>query len=152
EGMPALTVSAGVIPDSRIVDTFLDVSQYQDGIAKPGIRVVETQSVGGPWMDEADSVVLGLVQADLADVFPQFKGARILKQVVVRLRGLFSAWPPGERHNGLHTHTSVGNLFLAGDWVCALVRSIFMENAVITGRAAASAVLELEGKGSVPML
>src|SRR5262249_31123397 len=67
EGMPALTVSAGVIPDSRIVDTFLDVSQYQDGIAKPGIRVVETQSVGGPWMDEADSVVLGLVQADLAD-------------------------------------------------------------------------------------
>jgi isorenieratene synthase len=137
----------------RVVDVLIDVTRFQPGVAAGGAVVIETQSyLGKQWMHVPASTVEALVLRDLYDVLPALENAEHIRTVPVRHPGLFTAFAIEFDRFRPSTHTPVRNLYMAGDWVKADEAVMFMENAVVTGRRAASAVLEDRRAGSVPVL
>jgi squalene-associated FAD-dependent desaturase len=83
--------------------------------------------------------VIALALRELAEFFPAVKQASLEKSHVVKeIRATFSAKPGLEAHRPV-SRTSIGNLFLAGDWTRSGWPAT-MEGAVRSGYLAAEAV------------
>jgi zeta-carotene desaturase len=88
--------------------------------------------------------VIALAVRELAEFFPAVAGASLEKSHVVKeIRATFSAKPGLEAHRPLN-RTSIGNLFLAGDWTRSGWPAT-MEGAVRSGYLAAEAVTSAAG-------
>jgi len=93
-------------------------------------------------MPRADVIALAL--QELAEFFPEVRGAKLEKAHVVKeIRATFSAKPGLEAHRP-GNRTKVDNLFLAGDWTKSGWPAT-MEGAVRSGYLAAEAVLAAAG-------
>lgn len=88
--------------------------------------------------------VIALAVRELAEFFPAVKQARLEKSHVVKeIRATFSAKPGLEAHRPV-SRTSLGNLFLAGDWTRSGWPAT-MEGAVRSGYLAAEALTAAAG-------
>ena len=88
--------------------------------------------------------VIGLALRELAEFFPETREARVEKAHVVKeIRAVLSP-RPGLESRRPPARTSIGNLFLAGDWTRQGWPAI-MEGAVRSGYLAAEAVTEALG-------
>jgi zeta-carotene desaturase len=88
--------------------------------------------------------VIGLALRELAEFFPETREARVEKAHVVKeIRAVLSP-RPGLESRRPPARTSIGNLFLAGDWTRQSWPAI-MEGAVRSGYLAAEAVTEAAG-------
>ena len=153
EGAVAPRHRDGFLIGFRIVDSFFDVSAFQPELDRPATLVIETQSyLGSSWMRAPEETIRELVLRDLTEAVPELADAEPAKTVVLRHPGLFTAFGLGFESSRPSTRTPIPNLHLAGDWVRAPQAVMFMENAVVTGRHAASAVLTAEGREPVPVL
>ena len=137
----------------RLVDSFTDLTRIQPELYRPNTTVVETRSyVSQPWMQAPESSVRELVMRDLCEAVPALELSRLLKMKVLRRYQFFTAFGLGFETFRPATRTPIANLLLAGDWVGTPERAVLMENAVLTGRYAAAAVLEAQGLGAVPII
>ncbi len=153
QGDVDLSYQHAMLVGYRIVDAFLDVTRFQPEMRRVGTLVIETQSyLGKLWMQTPDATIRDLVLRDLVEVLPELEDSRPVKTVVIRHRGLVSAFGLGSNAYRPTSSTPLANLYMAGDWVRAPEPVMFVENAVVTGRRAASAILERENCGSVPIV
>ncbi len=137
----------------RAVDAFIDVTQFQKEACQVGNLIIETQSyLGKSWMRVPDAAIRHLVLSDLKEVLPELAKSRSVKTVVIRHPGLFTAFRLGFNTFRPTPCTPVANLYLAGDWIRAPEPVMFMENAVVTSRHAASAILKRENRKPVSIL
>jgi uncharacterized protein with NAD-binding domain and iron-sulfur cluster len=142
QGNVQLTYRELALIGFRVVDALMVVTSFQPEVARSGTVVVETQSyLGRPLLDAPDAVLTELVLRDIADALPPLADAHPAATSIARHRSLFTAFGIGFETDRPGTATPVANLHLAGDWVRAPEATMFMENAAITGRHAASAVL-----------
>ncbi len=89
--------------------------------------------------------LIALAVRELAEFFPAVRQASLEKSHVVKeIRATFSAKPGLERHRPVN-RTSIGNLFLAGDWTRSGWPAT-MEGAVRSGYLAAEAVTAEAGE------
>jgi squalene-associated FAD-dependent desaturase len=106
------------------------------------VQVVVSASRSLTEMPRAD--VIALAVRELAEFFPAVREARLEKAHVIKeVRATFSAQPGLEEKRPL-TETSLGNLYLAGDWTRSGWPAT-MEGAVRSGYLAAEAVTRAAG-------
>jgi isorenieratene synthase len=153
EGSTRLRYHDAMLIGFRIVDAFVDVGNIQPELGQPGMLVIETQSyLGKQWMTAPEATIRELVLRDLAEALPELDDSRPVTTIVTRHPGLFTAFDIGFETSRPPVSTPLSNLYLAGDWVRCPEQVMFMENAVLTGRYAASAVLAAEGLDPVKII
>jgi zeta-carotene desaturase len=107
------------------------------------VQLVVSASRGLTGMARAD--VIELAVSELGEFFPAAREANLLKAHVVKeIRATFSAGPGLEARRPV-SRTSIGNLFLAGDWTRSGWPST-MEGAVRSGYLAAEALTASAGE------
>ena len=137
----------------RIVDSFIDVSRFQREMRNFDTLVIETQSyLAQSWMDASENTIRDLVLRDLRDALPELKDIPFFKSVVIRHPGQFAAFGLGCDTFRPTPCTPITNLYMAGDWIRTPERLMFMENAVVSARRAASAILQSEIQETVPIV
>jgi len=113
------------------------------------VQLVVSASRSLTEMPRADVIALAL--KELAEFFPAAREAKLEKAHVVKeIRATFSARPGLEAHRPVN-HTTVPNLFLAGDWTKSGWPAT-MEGAVRSGYLAAQAVTAAAGAPKVFIL
>ncbi|MBI4602507.1 MAG: FAD-dependent oxidoreductase [Planctomycetes bacterium] len=137
----------------RLVDAFVDVTRIQSDAAAAGEVLLETHTyLGRPWLEKPDDHLRRLILEDLLEALPELRSMTHLRTVVLKHAGLFTAFRPDAGARRPTSRTPIANLHLAGDWVRSPLPVMFMENAVITGKCAASGVLEALGRPPVPII
>ena len=91
-------------------------------------------------VDQPNDEILDLVMNDLATMIPAARGANVLKAIVLKEKQATMAPEPRSYQLRPMAKTPITNLFLAGDWVQTGLPAT-IESAVISGRAAAAAVI-----------
>ena len=91
-------------------------------------------------VDQPNEEMLDLVMSDLAAMIPAARGAKVLKAIVLKEKQATMAPEPRSYQLRPKAKTPIANLFLAGDWVQTGLPAT-IESAVISGRAAAAAVV-----------
>jgi protoporphyrinogen oxidase len=90
-------------------------------------------------VESSNDELLQLVIRDLRAMIPAARTARVLKALVIKEKmATLAADPPSDALRP-SIHTSIPNLFLAGDWIQTGLPAT-IESAVVAGRAAARAV------------
>jgi len=89
--------------------------------------------------------IIDLCRKELADLLPESGRAKLLRAVVIRENAATFSPEPGCDKWRPGSHTTLRNLFLAGDWTQTGWPAT-MESAVRSGYQAAEAVLESEAK------
>jgi len=91
-------------------------------------------------VDRSNQEILDIVIYDLHAMIPASRGARVVKSLVLKEKNATMA--PDLRSHELRptAKTPIANFFLAGDWIQTGLPAT-IESAVISGRAAAAAVL-----------
>ncbi len=91
-------------------------------------------------VDRSNQEILDIVINDLHAMIPASRGARVVKSLVLKEKNATMA--PDLRSHELRpaAKTPFANFFLAGDWIQTGLPAT-IESAVISGRAAAAAVL-----------
>jgi hydroxysqualene dehydroxylase len=97
-------------------------------------------------VDLTNQEILDIVISDLHAMIPASREAKVVKSLVLKEKNATMA--PDLRSHDLRptARTPIANFFLAGDWIQTGLPAT-IESAVISGRAAAAAVLE---RGSAP--
>jgi len=96
------------------------------------------------FIDLPTSEIVMTFRKEMEALFPQARGAALVRALVVKQRDATFAAVPGIRALRPPQRTPVGNLFLAGDWTDTGWPAT-MESAVRSGRLAASAALAAGG-------
>ncbi|MBD1821077.1 FAD-dependent oxidoreductase [Cyanobacteria bacterium FACHB-DQ100] len=94
-----------------------------------------------------DAQVIAKVQRDLAVCVPEFRNAKVIDSSVVRLPRAVTHFSPGSYQSMLSGTTSIGNLFMSGDWIITRHGSWSQEKAYVTGLEAANQVINQLGVG-----
>ncbi|MGW8257911.1 MAG: hydroxysqualene dehydroxylase, partial [Thermoguttaceae bacterium] len=115
----------------------LSGSATEEAGPKGTVPFLFTQKTGQSPKDE----LLGLVLSELRAVFPACQEAKLLHSRVVTMPRAVISMQPGVDQLRPPTHTSLPNLFLAGDWTATGWPGT-MEGAVRSGYQAAEALLE----------
>lgn len=141
----------GVLLGSKIVDAFLNISQFQPEFS--GDRtVIETQTyLARPWMRASFEYVKASIREELEAALPELQSRTLLKHQLLRHAGVFTAFRAGEEPFRPGITTALENLYLAGDWVRTPEPVMFMERAVTAGRRAANEILEKLGLDPWPL-
>jgi len=125
---------------------------YRDWAERTGGSVVELHSYCYKEKDfPTQKDVLDTFEAELYEIVPALKGAKILHRELVNQKN-FSGFPPGSYPNRPETTTAVSNLLFAGDWVKMPFPCGLMERAVSSGLLAANSICEQEGLQRRPLL
>ncbi|HEY1099041.1 MAG TPA: FAD-dependent oxidoreductase [Myxococcota bacterium] len=90
------------------------------------------------------------MQREMLFVLPELQGATVLHREV-QLQRTFTRFAPGDHARRPTTTTTIANLLLAGDWVKIDAPVALMEGAVVSGIAAANAVLVARGVSPEPI-
>jgi len=91
-------------------------------------------------IDRSNEEILDLVTGDLGAMIPAARNAKIVKAIVLKEKQATMAPAPRSYQLRPHAATPIPNLFLAGDWIQTGLPAT-IESAVISGRAAAAAVI-----------
>ncbi|MGC1678723.1 MAG: hydroxysqualene dehydroxylase HpnE [Candidatus Binataceae bacterium] len=91
-------------------------------------------------VDQPNEEILNLVMNDLGTMIPAARNATVLKAIVLKEKQATMAPEPRSYQLRPKAKTPIANLFLAGDWVQTGLPAT-IESAVISGRAAAAAVI-----------
>lgn len=91
-------------------------------------------------VDQPNEEILDLVMNDLGTMIPAARNATVLKAIVLKEKQATMAPEPRSYQLRPKAKTPIANLFLAGDWVQTGLPAT-IESAVISGRAAAAAVI-----------
>jgi squalene-associated FAD-dependent desaturase len=136
-----------VVTVGRLVQWVFDHSAIQGRSTPDGhgqyLQVVISASYDLLAMDKAE--ILGAVLADLAEIWPASKEAKLVRSWVVTEHGATFAVRPGIDALRPPQRTPVDGLFLAGDWT-ATGWPATMEGAVRSGYMAAEGILEDLGR------
>jgi squalene-associated FAD-dependent desaturase len=92
-------------------------------------------------VDLANEELVDIVLSDLRTMIPESADANLLRSIVLKEKHATMAPSPETFQLRPTTATPIPNLFLAGDWVQTGLPAT-IESAVISGRAAASAIAE----------
>src|SRR5205085_4706848 len=90
-------------------------------------------------VDKSNDELLDLVMADLKRMVPAAREAKLVKALVLKEKQATMSPALESHHLRPATGTPLRNFFLAGDWIQTGLPAT-IESAVISGRAAASAV------------
>jgi squalene-associated FAD-dependent desaturase len=90
-------------------------------------------------VDKSQDELLDLVLNDLRTMIPAARHAKVLKAIVLKEKHATMAPDPLSDLSRPTTVTPIANLFLAGDWIQTGLPAT-IESAVISGRAAATAI------------
>jgi squalene-associated FAD-dependent desaturase len=90
-------------------------------------------------IDHSNDALLDLVVADLHNMIPESRQAKVLKALVLKEKQATIAADPASDARRPATTTPIANLFLAGDWIQTGLPAT-IESAVVSGHAAAAAV------------
>lgn len=99
-------------------------------------------------VDRSNEDLLDTVLNDLRTMIPAAREAKLVKALVIKEKHATLAPEPPSDENRPTTKTPIRNLFLAGDWVQTGLPAT-IESAVISGRAAARAVVARVDKVNV---
>jgi squalene-associated FAD-dependent desaturase len=102
-----------------------------------------TLSISGArrYLDQSREQIIAQVRRDLEAVFPALRAAQITHALVIKERQATFAATPGSLAHRLPTKTPVPGLYLAGAWTDTGWPAT-MEGAVLSGQAAAQAILQ----------
>ena len=95
--------------------------------------------------------VMDTFQAELYEIVPELKAAKVLHREVVNQKN-FSGFPPNSHQQRPATATAVPNLIFAGDWVKMPFPCGLMERAISSGLLAANEICQQEGLQRRPLL
>jgi zeta-carotene desaturase len=123
------------VPQAAMLDRTIQWVFNKDGGRYAQVVVSASRNL----LDMPRADVIALAVRELAEFFPNVREAELQKAHVVKeVRAVFSPRPGLERHRP-PTHTSISNLFVAGDWTrCGWPAT--MEGAVRSGYLAAEAI------------
>ncbi len=146
---------AGIFTGDFILDNYFWLHRFQQPFREwheqTGGSAIECHVYGPPeLLREPDAVLLARGLRDLQRTWPDLRNATIT-QSIQRNEATHSLFSIGltERHLGVETPWP--NLWACGDWVRYAHPSLFMERAVVTGIAAANAVLQADGIAPWPI-
>jgi uncharacterized protein with NAD-binding domain and iron-sulfur cluster len=91
-------------------------------------------------VDRANHEILDIVISDLHAMIPASRAAKVVKSLVLKEKNATMAPDLGSHELRPTAKTPVANFFLAGDWIQTGLPAT-IESAVISGRAAAAAVV-----------
>lgn len=146
---PESGAEAGIFTGDFVLDNFFWLhelyDEYRAWHTATGGSVLETHIYGpAETLAKSDAVLLTAAIHDLRMAFPQLSNQRV-HQSLTRLEPTHTVY---EVSPSLPAVSSTGyppGLYLAGDWVQYPHPALFMERAVVTGKAAANQVLTRVG-------
>lgn len=97
-----------------------------------------------------DEAIVAELVADLQRIWPAAAGARVVDHAVERVEAAMFAAVPGAHRNRPLAGTRLANLFLAGDWTRHELNAS-MEGATVSGRLAATALLQSMGAPGIAL-
>lgn len=146
----------GIFSGDFIMDNFFWLDRLQESFWEwaqaTGGSAIEVHIYGPPEiLAQPDTLLLARVLRDLNRAFPELRGhnLKIKLQRNEATHTLFSVGEPG-RH--LETVTPWSGLFACGDWVYHSAPAMYLERAVVTGIAAANAILSSHSLDPFPLL
>ena len=147
---------AGIFSGDFIIDNFFWLDRLQDDFREwgkaTGGSAVEVHIYGPPeTLAQPDALLLARVLMDLHRAFPELRGhnLKIKLQRNEATHTLFSVGQPGQH---LATVTPWAGMFACGDWVYHPAPAMYLERAVVTGIAAANAILTSHTLEPFPLL
>jgi uncharacterized protein with NAD-binding domain and iron-sulfur cluster/Rieske Fe-S protein len=143
--------TSGLFVNFPLLDNFFVVSNLHASFAGRSETVIEVQAyMVDDTIDLPDPALLEAVLADLRSAFPGLPLPR--KHRILRHPSVFTHHAAGSDQHRPDTRTPVPNLYLAGDWVGQSPEVWNMERAAVTGRLAATAIIEdVGGIGPLPV-
>jgi len=146
---------AGIFTGDFVLDNFFWLHRFQAPFQQwstvSGGSAIECHIYGPPaLLTEPDAVLLAKGLLDLQRVWPDLRGTAI-HQTIQRNPASHSIFKVGLTEKHLGVETPWVGLTACGDWVRYPHPSLFMERAVVTGIAAANAVLTQMGQSTWPI-
>jgi carotenoid phi-ring synthase / carotenoid chi-ring synthase len=153
---PAHTSEGGIFSGDFILDNFFWLDRIQEPYLRwrkaTGGSAIEAHIYGPPaLLAEPDAALLARAISDVQAAYPELRGHKI-HQVLQRNDATHTLFGLGPVDRHLGTVTPWPGLFCCGDWVRHHAPALFLERAVVTGMAAANAVLEGRGLQRWPIL
>lgn len=146
EKTPLDDLVCGHFVNAELLRTFFVLSRLQEEYRNGSQSVWEVQT--GPvskYLHLNDEQLWLCVLRDLQACFPEFKHVDVRKWRLQRLLSGFTSYRAGMARSRPTVTTPFANLHLAGEWLQADYPVFGMEKAVVTGRLAANAVVEMSG-------
>jgi uncharacterized protein with NAD-binding domain and iron-sulfur cluster len=129
--------------------TFFDLNALHDEYRDVPETVIEADFYhANQLLPMSDEEIVNLVQDYLTTCIPGFREAKIRDRSVIRLSRAVTHFAPGSYQYMLPAKTSIGNVFMSGDWIITRHGSWSQEKAYVTGLEAANLVIERFGKGT----
>ena len=142
--------TTGIFVDYPVLDNFFVLSNLQNSFCGREVTVVEVQ---GYMVDRmvcwSKTRQLQAVLKDLESAFECLKATKLKHREVLMHEDSFAHQGPKSDELRPGTRTGVAGLYLAGDWVNPSPAVWHMERAVVSGKLAASAVLEATSGGKL---
>lgn len=130
--------------------TFFDLNALHDEYrSEPGTVVEVDFYHANQFIPLEDKEIVPIVQRYLKTCIPAFGDAKVIDSSVIRLPQAVSHFAPGSYKYLLPSHTSIGNLFMSGDWIVNRHGSWSQEKAYVTGLEAANSAISYLGKGTL---
>ena len=147
---------AGIFSGDFIMDNFFWLDQLQADFREwakaTGGSAVEVHIYGPPeTLAQPDALLLARVLMDLHRAFPELRGHN-LKVKLQRNEATHTLFSVGEPGKHLETVTPWAGMFACGDWVYHPAPAMYLERAVVTGVAAANAILTTHALEPFPLL
>jgi isorenieratene synthase len=143
---PRHTSEAGIFTGDFMLDNFFWLDQIMEPFIswgkESGGSAIEAHIYGPPeLLAEPDALILAKAQNAILAAFPELRGHKIT-QILQHNEATHTLFGIGPEDVHLGTHTPWPDLYCCGDWVRHPNPSLFLERAVVTGIAAANAVLD----------
>ncbi|MEB3293414.1 MAG: FAD-dependent oxidoreductase [Synechococcales bacterium] len=133
--------------------TFFDLNHLHDEFEDAPGTVIEADFYhANQMLPMSDRDMIKLVQRDLATCVPDFGNAEVIDASVIRLPKAVTHFSPGSYQYMLRGKTSLGNVFMSGDWIITNHGSWSQEKAYVTGLEAANQVIAQFGGQPAPIL
>lgn len=125
--------------------TYFNLSELQDEYkTEPGTVIAADFYHSNTLMPLSDAEIIGRVKRNIDTCEPTFKTAKVVDSAVLRFSDAVTHFSPGSYSSRPLQTTSLGNVFMAGDWVKGLdhgANGLSQERAYITGLVAANHVV-----------
>jgi isorenieratene synthase len=153
---PKPSAEAGIFSGDFILDNYFWLNRIQDQFLQwnraTGGSAIEAHIYGPPeLLAEPDALLLSRAINDINSAFPELRASRI-HQSIQRNPPVHTLFTLGRADQHLGTRTPWENLYCCGDWVRHPAPCLFLERAVLTGIAAANAVLETAQMPTWPLI
>ena len=145
---PRLPAEAGIFTGNFIIDNFFWLHRFQADFAAwhraTGGCAIEVHVYGPPEaLAEPDAVLLARALLDLQRVWPDLRGT-VIQQSIRRNPATHTLFSTARAQLG--TRTPWNGITACGDWIRYPHPALYMERAVVTGIAAANAILAEGGE------